>query len=57
MATLLMLVSWEIWNGRNTRTFKHVDTMPTIIFYRIKMEARTWVITGAKHLGTFISGE
>jgi hypothetical protein len=31
--------------------------MPTIIFDRIKMEARTWVIVGAKHLGNFISEE
>jgi hypothetical protein len=57
MATLFMLVAWELWNERNARTFKHVDTMPTIIFDRIKSEARTWVIAGAKHLGFFMAGE
>jgi hypothetical protein len=31
--------------------------MPTIIFNRIKLEARTWVVAGAKHLGLLISGE
>jgi hypothetical protein len=50
-------VAWELWNERNARTFKHVDTMPTIIFDRIKSEARTWVIAGAKHLGFFMAGE
>jgi hypothetical protein len=57
MATLLMLVSWEIWKERNARTFKNVSTMPTIIFERIKSEARTWAVAGAKHLGLFIAGE
>jgi hypothetical protein len=57
MDSLLMLVAWEIWNDRNARTFKNVSTMPTIIFDRIKYEARTWVIAGAKHLGLLTAGE
>jgi hypothetical protein len=57
MATLFMLVTWELWNERNARTFKHVDSMPTFIFDRIKSEARTWVIAGAKHLGFLMAGE
>jgi hypothetical protein len=57
MASLLMLVAWEIWNERNARTFKNKSTMPTIIFDRIKLEARTWVVAGAKHLGLMIAGE
>jgi hypothetical protein len=57
MAILLMLVSWEIWKERNARTFNNVATMPTIIFKRIKSEARTWAVAGAKHLGLFIAGE
>jgi hypothetical protein len=69
MATLLMLVSWEIWKERNARTFNNVATiagakhlgakqlliMPTIIFERIKSEARTWTVASAKHLGLFIA--
>jgi hypothetical protein len=31
--------------------------MPTINFDKIKSEAKTWVIAGAKQLGLFISGE
>jgi hypothetical protein len=34
-----------------------VNTISTIIFDRIKAEARTWVLAGAKHLGLFIGGE
>ena len=29
LASLLMLVSWEIWNERNQRTFKNVSTLPS----------------------------
>jgi hypothetical protein len=57
MASLLMLVAWEIWNERNARTFKNKSTLPTIIFDRIKSQARIWVVAGAKHLGLLIAGE
>ena len=57
MASLLMLVSWELWNERNARTFKLVSTMPIVVFERIKLEARNWALAGAKHLGLIISGE
>jgi hypothetical protein len=57
MASLLMLIAWDIWNERNARTFKNLSTMPTIIFNRIKSEARTWVIAGPKHLGLVIAEE
>jgi hypothetical protein len=30
--------------------------MPTIIFERIKSEARNWVVAGCKALGSFHSG-
>ena len=57
MASLVMLVTWETWNERNARIFKHVSTMPTIIFSKVKMEARNWVLAGANHLGHLIPGE
>jgi hypothetical protein len=57
MASLLMLVTWELWNKKNVKTFKNVSTMPAINFDKIKSEAKTWVIVGAKQLGLFISGE
>ena len=39
LASLIMLVSWEVWNERNARVFRHISTMPTVIFERIKTEA------------------
>jgi hypothetical protein len=56
VASLLMLVTWELWKERNARTFNNKSTMPTTIFEMIKLEARTWTLAGAKHLGTLISG-
>ena len=55
--SLLMLVTWEIWNERNSRIFKHLSTLPTLIFARIKLEARNWVLAGAKHLGHLLPGD
>ena len=57
MATLVMMVSWEILNERNQRVFKNTRTMPSIIFLRVKSEAHSWVLAGAKHLGLVIPGE
>ncbi|KQK11906.2 hypothetical protein BRADI_1g00413v3 [Brachypodium distachyon] len=56
IASLLMLVTWVLWKERNTGTFNNVSTMPTIIFDKIKLESRTWVLAGAKHLCTLILG-
>jgi hypothetical protein len=49
VASLLMLGFQEIWNGRNARSLKNVNTMPTIVDI-IKSEAKT-SMTGTKHLG------
>lgn len=40
MPSLIMLVSWSIWNERNARVFKHTSALPSIIFARIKLEAK-----------------
>jgi hypothetical protein len=56
MASLLMLVTWELWKERNARNFNNVSTLPIVIFGKIKSEARTWVLVGAKHLDLLISG-
>jgi hypothetical protein len=56
IASLLMLVTWELWKERNARTFNNIGIFPTIIFDNIKTEARTWVLAGAKHLDTLNSG-
>ncbi|PNT69050.1 hypothetical protein BRADI_3g48564v3 [Brachypodium distachyon] len=41
MATLVMLVSWEIWNERNARVFRKIFSMPTVVTSKIKREAST----------------
>ena len=48
MASLLMLTSWELWNERNARTFTKTSTLPATLFSRIKLEAKSWVLAGAK---------
>jgi hypothetical protein len=45
-----MLVTLQLWKERNTRTFNNVSTLPIVFFEKIKSEARTWVLAGAKHL-------
>lgn len=50
LASMLMLVSWELWNERNARVFRNVATTVTMVTARIKEEARIWAIAGARHL-------
>ena len=57
LASLLMLVTWEIWNERNARVFRKVFTMPTVIASQIKTEAALWSMAGAKHLGSIMPRE
>jgi hypothetical protein len=44
IASLLMLVAWELLNNTNASIFNNVSTMPTIVFARMKVEATNWVI-------------
>ena len=39
MASLIMLVSWTIWNERNARVFRHKNAPPTILLKLIVDEA------------------
>ncbi|KAF7011481.1 hypothetical protein CFC21_025788 [Triticum aestivum] len=56
-ASLIMLVSWIIWNERNARVFKYKSAPPPILLSSIATEANLWVVAGAKKLGSFISRE
>ena len=40
MSSLLMLISWEVWNERNARIFRHVASPMAIVVSRIKKEIR-----------------
>ena len=57
MASLTMLVGWNIWNERNARIFRHKSTPTSVIFDTIKREARLWVTVGAHKLGNIMPGE
>jgi hypothetical protein len=57
LVCLIMLVSWEIWNERNTRVFRKVATMPTIVVSKIRGEAALWSLAGAKNLGSIMPRE
>jgi hypothetical protein len=57
IASLMMLISWEIWNERNARVFRKVSSMPSSVVVRIKNEANLWSIAGAKKLGSIMPRE
>jgi hypothetical protein len=57
IASLVMLVSWELWNERNARFFNNKSSMALVVLARIKSEARSWVFTGAKYLVYLIPGD
>jgi hypothetical protein len=57
MASLAMLVSWEIWKERSTRVFRNHSTSSTVIVHKIKEEAILWSIAGAKALSIVIPRE
>ena len=57
LASLVMLVSWEIWNERIARVFRMVSSMPNVITSRIKAEVRLWGLAGAKRLSSLMSRE
>ena len=50
----LLLVNWELWLERNARTFKRAERPVYILLLKIKEEARTWGVAGAKHLSALL---
>ena len=57
LASLIMLVSWEIWNERSARVFRKVSSMPNVITSRIKAKVRLGGLAGAKHLSYLMPRE
>jgi hypothetical protein len=54
MASLAMLVSWEIWKERNARIF---ETTSTMLVEKIKEEATVWCLAEANGLGNVMMRE
>jgi len=52
--SLLLLVNWEVWKERNARTFARKEIPPLVLFQKIKEEARSWGLAGAKHLAALL---
>ena len=54
MASLIMLVAWELWNERNGRIFNNKFVPSSIAMSRIRCEAKNWGLAGATHLCNII---
>jgi hypothetical protein len=46
----IILITWEIWKGRNARVFNNKASMPAALMQRINDESKNWIMEGAKHL-------
>jgi hypothetical protein len=55
LRTLVLLVAWEIWNKRNCITFQQKEISATSLLAKIKKEAKTWALAGAKSLNNWLS--
>jgi len=52
--TLLLLVNWEVLKERHARTFARKRSRRLSLFQKIKEEARSWGLAGAKHLAALL---
>jgi hypothetical protein len=57
LASLILVVVWEIWKERNARVFRKKMSPSFVILDAIKCEVRLWVLVGAKRLGDLMPGE
>jgi hypothetical protein len=57
LASLALLVSWEIWNERNGRVFNNKYAPPSVILHKIKGEAKLWILAGDKCMGSLMPRE
>jgi hypothetical protein len=56
-ASLMLLLTWELWSGRNAGIFRNKHAPHFVVLDQIKKEARFWVTAGAKRLGELMSRE
>jgi hypothetical protein len=57
LASLAMLVSWELWKERNARVFRNQFSTFNVVISRIKEEVALWGLAGAKTLCNIIPRE
>jgi hypothetical protein len=57
LVSLIMLVSWEIWNERNARVFRNIAMLPNVVVEKIRGEAALWSLAVAKNLSSILPRE
>jgi hypothetical protein len=57
MASLAMLVSWEVWKQRNGRIFQNNASTTMMVISRFKEETALWSLDGAMTLGNVMPRE
>ncbi|KAI4974652.1 hypothetical protein ZWY2020_048259 [Hordeum vulgare] len=50
LVSLIMLISWEIWNECNARVFRNTSVPVGVVVAKIKEECSLWILVGAEHL-------
>jgi hypothetical protein len=57
MASLALLVSWEVWNERNAGVFRNKASTTMMVVAKIKEHVELWSTAGAKALSNVIPRE
>jgi hypothetical protein len=57
IASLTLLVTWEVWSERNARIFRNKSATSFVVIEKIRKEAALWVLASAKRLGKIMPGE
>ena len=54
LASLMLLISWELWKERNVRIFRNNAVPVGVVVSRIKEATSLWSIAGARHLNNIM---
>jgi hypothetical protein len=57
MASLAMLISWEIWKERSACVFRNTYTTSSFVIIKIKEEIALCSLAGAKAVGNVMPRE
>lgn len=57
LASLMLLISWELWKERNAQVFRNIAVPVGVVVAKIKEEAALWSIAGAKSLSYIMPRE
>ncbi|KAF8693972.1 hypothetical protein HU200_038571 [Digitaria exilis] len=52
--SLVLLVAWEVWKERNSRTFRHLGLPTLTLFAKIKDKVSTWIMAGTTRLAQLV---